>query len=84
MLTFYEEAERGENENEASYLERMQPLRKLARRDMTKENPLRMFVTGPAGAGKCKFEKRPDGGANLKFPCSNILFDFVSVSQDVG
>jgi len=56
VLTFYEEAVRTDSETEEEYLERMEPLRKLARRNMTKETPLRLFVTGPAGAGKCKSE----------------------------
>ena len=79
VLTFYEEAERDEEkESEADYLARMEPLKKLARRDKTKNNPLRLFVTGPAGAGKCKFEKKIEGGAKMNFHvltfCSMMLF----------
>jgi hypothetical protein len=55
VLTFYEEADRSADNNEDAYQERMKPLRRLARRNLSKEKPLRLFVTGPAGAGKCKF-----------------------------
>ena len=69
VLTFYEEAERRENEDEEAYSERMQPLRDLARREMTKKDPLRLFVTGPAGAGKCKCEHWGDRTRPEMFLC---------------
>ena len=60
VLSFYEEAEENlatEQEKQA-HLKRKSELRKLARRrNMSRlmlDQPLRMFVTGPAGAGKCE------------------------------
>ena len=60
VLSFYEEAEKNlttEQEKQA-HQEQKSKLCKLARRGNTSQpmpdQPLRMFVTGPAGAGKCK------------------------------
>ena len=52
VLTFYNEVKSGEQDDE--FLDRKKKLCKLARKDETTNDPLRMFVTGPAGAGKCK------------------------------
>jgi hypothetical protein len=52
VLTFYNEVKSGEQDDE--FLDRRMKLCKLARKDETTNDPLRMFVTGPAGAGKCK------------------------------
>jgi len=54
VLTFYEGATYQNGEEDASYLENITQLCVLARRKMTEPTPLRMFITGPAGAGKCK------------------------------
>jgi hypothetical protein len=56
VLSFYDEAI-VEAVTEGSYeefVERKNGLCKLARRNMETEEPLCMFITGPAGAGKCK------------------------------
>jgi hypothetical protein len=53
VLTFYEEA-RQDGISDAEYLFRKESLCQLARRDPASREPLRMFITGPAGAGKCK------------------------------
>ena len=48
ILTFYENAE-GED-----VLDQLEGLQQLARRKPNNPETLRMFITGPAGAGKCK------------------------------
>ena len=53
VLSFYEEA-RVEAENYLEFDEKKNGLCKLARRDRNNEQPLCMFITGAAGAGKCK------------------------------
>ena len=56
VLSFYEEAivETPNSENYEAFVEKKNGLCKLARRNMNDEEPLCMFITGPAGAGKCK------------------------------
>jgi hypothetical protein len=57
VLSFYDEAIVLVSANTDSYeefIEKKNGLRKLARRNSDNENPLCMFITGPAGAGKCK------------------------------
>ena len=61
VLTFYDKAERNTvTANEMQHFERnKERLEMLARRlnldkVITRDAPLRLFVTGPAGAGKCK------------------------------
>lgn len=65
VLTFYDEAEDNltTNEEKRQFLQRKLKLRKLTRRksplignvsQSAPDQPLRMFVTGPPGAGKCK------------------------------
>jgi hypothetical protein len=57
VLTFYDEALNGDaNRTMDRVPENRARLVELSRRDATKEAPLRMFVTGPAGAGKCKLQ----------------------------
>ena len=53
VLTFMNEAISDEPENRTIKTNR-EKLRKLARHNNNTDKPLRMFVTGPAGAGKCK------------------------------
>ncbi len=53
VLTFYDEASENSTD-EIEFRENKARLLQLARRKPTTESPLRMFVTGPAGAGKCK------------------------------
>ena len=55
VLTFYEEATNDVGENNEEFSERIKCLKQLARRSLNPTKPLRLFVTGPAGAGKCKF-----------------------------
>ena len=55
VLTFYEEANNNfVDGSQAGLKENERRLKQLARRRPETEVPLRMFVTGPAGAGKCK------------------------------
>ena len=56
VLSFYDEAkvEKINPEKFAEFIERRSGLSKLARQKTNKEQPLCMFITGPAGAGKCK------------------------------
>jgi len=54
VLTFCEEAVQIENLDSRAHAEQKECLAKLARRHTTVKTPLRMFVTGPAGAGKCE------------------------------
>jgi hypothetical protein len=55
VLTFYDEAEHNMADGTiAEFMENKARLMQLARRNPARKEPLRMFVTGPAGAGKCK------------------------------
>jgi hypothetical protein len=56
VLTFYKEAtsSHGMNHDDLNYITRIRDLHTLSRRSVTEFKPLRLFVTGPAGAGKCK------------------------------
>jgi len=56
VLSFYDEAilESSDPENYNVFLEGKSCLFQLARRNCDDEVPLCMFITGPAGAGKCK------------------------------
>ena len=56
VLTFYKEANStgGMNHDDLDYISRINDLHTLSRRSVTEYKPLRLFVTGPAGAGKCK------------------------------
>ena len=51
VLTFFEEA-KPDGLGDAEYCEQLKYLRMIARRKTDSKKPLRMFVTGPAGAGK--------------------------------
>jgi hypothetical protein len=53
VLTFLEDAKRNDDENETVFQARFENLCKLGRRNPNAMVPLCMFVTGPAGAGKC-------------------------------
>ena len=58
VLTFFDEGEVDlQNPLQASIMEHFEKqkenLRKLARQKPEQNTPLRLFVTGPAGAGKC-------------------------------
>ena len=57
VLSFYDEAvvETTNSENYEEFVKRKNGLCQIARRNMNNEKPLCMFITGPAGAGKCKF-----------------------------
>jgi hypothetical protein len=55
VLTFYDEASEN-SADETQFRENKARLFQLARKNPTTESPLRMFVTGPAGSGKCKEE----------------------------
>ena len=56
VLTFYKNAKDDVNDQLSiqAFKTRKNQLCMLARRDPTSEKPLRMFITGPPGAGKCK------------------------------
>jgi len=56
VLSFYDDAivEPANTEKYPEFVERRTGLSKLARQNTNKETPLCMFITGPAGAGKCK------------------------------
>ena len=55
VLTFLEEAEDDCNQNQKeSLLKRKKQLQILARKKEGESRPVRLFVTGPAGAGKCE------------------------------
>jgi len=57
VLTFCEEAKWIPDQDADNYIHQMKCLRKLARKPEDNEGPpLRMFITGPAGAGKCKLQ----------------------------
>jgi hypothetical protein len=55
VLTFYDEAENtlADGSEDDTIINR-ERLLEPARKDPKSKTPLRMFVTGPAGAGKCK------------------------------
>jgi hypothetical protein len=57
VLSFYNEAivETTFSISYDSFVKRKDGLSKLARRKPENDDPLCMFITGPAGAGKCKF-----------------------------
>ncbi len=57
VLSFYDEAivEATNSVTYEEFVERKNGLCQLARGDTNNEKPLCMFITGPAGAGKCKF-----------------------------
>ena len=57
VLTFYEQAKNDviDEMSTESFELRKEQLSILARRDPTSDKPLQMFITGPPGAGKCKF-----------------------------
>jgi hypothetical protein len=86
VLTFYEEAKDDlEDDAAAEFMENNKRLRQLARRDpaATTKKPLRMFVTGPAGAGKCKEQEFSVLPCHLCFPkLTHPLF--CSFSQIIG
>ena len=54
VLTFYDDAQ-NDLEVDTTFQENKQNLCHLGRRQMIVHGPLRMFVTGMVGAGKCKF-----------------------------
>ena len=56
VLSFYNEAEM-DTQDLQTFRENKKHLEELAQYGMTNGDPLRMFVTGPAGAGKCKYSK---------------------------
>lgn len=57
VLTFMEEAHH-DTECNGEFQDQIDCLRKLSRkRPDDGSKPLRLFVTGPAGAGKCKFSR---------------------------
>jgi hypothetical protein len=60
VLTFSDEAIIDDMNSETSNVfdKRVKGLMQLARKDKDIEIPLCMFITGPAGAGKCKSRKR--------------------------
>jgi len=53
VLTFYDEATHFPVENDEDFQKQKEALCRLARRQLTLDKPLRMFITGAAGAGKC-------------------------------
>ena len=53
VLTFYDEAIHIPTMNDEEFKKQKKSLCTLARRQLTLDKPLRMFITGPAGAGKC-------------------------------
>jgi hypothetical protein len=56
VLSFYEEAisQTSNYETYTAFVENKKKLYQLTRRDPKDKKPLIMFITGPAGAGKCK------------------------------
>jgi hypothetical protein len=60
VLSFYDEAivEGITDESYEEFIERKNGLCKLAQRNVESDEPLCMFITGPAGAGKCKSESK--------------------------
>jgi hypothetical protein len=59
VLSFYDEAtlESTNPETSSAFNEKKKGLCILARRNTDSDDPLCMFITGPAGAGKCKSRK---------------------------
>jgi len=55
VLSFCQEAKGMPNQDRQTHLHQTECLRKLARKQENNHDPLRMFITGPAGAGKCKW-----------------------------
>ena len=55
VLTFYEDAKNSAGNDMEQFLLQKEELYVLTRQGKYFGKPLRMFVTGPAGAGKCKF-----------------------------
>jgi len=53
VLTFYDEATHIPIENDEDFKKQKESLCTIARRQLTLDKPLRMFITGAAGAGKC-------------------------------
>lgn len=55
VLSFYKEANSTSdlNHDDADFIRRKRDLHTLSRRSEAENKPLRLFVTGPAGAGKC-------------------------------
>jgi hypothetical protein len=85
VLTFNDEAKDNlEDEAAAELIKNNHRLLQLARRDpeQTTKKPLRMFVTGPAGAGKCKEQ------SFSLLPCHkyvpNLTKPFFCFSQIIG
>jgi hypothetical protein len=62
VLSFYDDATTAtvDSENYQAFNEGEKHLNKLARREFQNGNPLVMFITGPAGAGKCKSKRNHD------------------------
>ena len=62
VLSFYDEARVDVTISDTyeSFAKRKDGLSKLARRKPGNEDPLCMFITGPAGAGKCKLKEMND------------------------
>jgi hypothetical protein len=90
VLSFYDEAtvETTTDENFDDFVERKNGLCILARRNMETEEPLCMFITGPAGAGKCKSptETRTSTKVNPKshnFPKSKNTCNFDCICEAV-
>jgi 2-phosphoglycerate kinase len=55
VLSFYEEAiSETTSETYTAFVDNQKKLYKLTRRNHNNRKPLVMFITGPAGAGKCK------------------------------
>ena len=55
VLTFYDEADSNDEQDTQEFFSRKRCLCHLARRNIDSHIPLCLFVTGPAGSGKCKF-----------------------------
>jgi hypothetical protein len=55
VLTFYDEANSDDEQDCQEFILRKTGLCHLARRNIGSQIPLCLFVTGPAGSGKCKF-----------------------------
>ena len=55
VLTFYEDTTNNAENDGRQFLLRKDELYLLTRQGKYIGKPLRMFVTGPAAAGKCKF-----------------------------
>jgi hypothetical protein len=78
VLTFH--LGQTKDEIESGFLkEEFNSLCKLARKDNNDSNPLRLFVTGPAGAGKCKFQLK----AFVMF-CSKLISSNPSLIVIIG